>query len=173
MLAGWIPGLTVNRKTKRKALAHPGFHMGCGVRHQTSVWPGSSWCALSLGAGLGAQADRMSFLCPFMTHCSAEHPRLPLTFKQKSAAVIQMNADFNSCCTSWSTGMKTSLNLILPFLQQLEIYSSHWKKGMKASGITRAICLKNAALVPRALLHKVEGRFRIYLLIKVLEKQVH
>lgn len=99
--------------------------------------------------------------------------RSSLTFKQKSVAGLQMNAGFNACYTFQLTGMKMPLNLIVPFLQQSVMYLSCRKKGVKASGITRAICLTNAssarfptAPVPRAPLYKAEGCFRIYLLIQ-------
>lgn len=38
-----------------------------------------------------------------------------------------------------------SLKQILPFLQQLLVYSFHWEMGMKAAGIRRAICLKSVS----------------------------
>lgn len=94
-----------------------------------------SWC----------QSWSLSFHVLALSLHGSWFSRSSLRFKQKSVAVPQMNAGFNACYTSQLTAMKMPLNLIAPFLQQPVMYSSCRKKGVKASGITRAICLTNAS----------------------------
>lgn len=94
-----------------------------------------SWC----------QSWSLSFHVLALSLHGSWFSRSSLRFKQKSVAVPQMNAGFNACYTSQLTAMKMPLNLIAPFLQQPVMYSSCRKKGVKASGIMRAICLTNAS----------------------------